>query len=171
MRAVARVAGLLAAPLLLVPGLHAQAPIALITLTGGPHAGIYEMSGSPICKTFDSGSDDRGFGAEFVADPPHGWRKGPPYLSHLWLTTPRMRNPKPDAVSLGVTFTKWGTPATEIDYKVYTIPPALDNNPELGRKQTGKGQATVRRAADKLSATFTGETADGVRMEGSVECP
>ena len=170
MRGAIRVAGLLAIPMVVAGGLQAQVPKARLTVTGGPQAGTYEMTGSPICKTFDSGSDDHGFGAEFVADPPHGWRKGPPYLSHLWLALPRMRNPKPDAVSLGVTFTKWGTPATEIDYKVYTIPPALDNNPELGRKQAGKGRATVTRAGDRLSATFSGETADGVRMEGSVEC-
>jgi hypothetical protein len=165
-----RVAGLLAIPLLVVGGLQGQVPKARITLTGGPQAGTYEMSGSPICKSFEDASSDHGFGAEFVADPPHGWRKGPPYLSHLWISTPRMRSPKPDAVSFGVTFSKWGTPTIETDYKVFTIPPALDNNPELGRKQTGKGQATVRRAGDKLSATFSGETADGVRMEGTVDC-
>jgi len=50
---------------------------------------------------------------------------------------PRMRNRSPTPVRFGVTFTKWGTPATEIDYKVYTIRPRSINNPELGRKQTG----------------------------------
>jgi hypothetical protein len=162
--------GLFAVSALLAGPLEAQTRQAHITLTGGPQAGTYEMNGSAVCDTFDSGSEDRGFGAEFVADPPHGWRKGPPYLSHLWISTPRMRNPKPDAVSFGVTFSKWGTPATEIDYKVFTIPPALDNEPGLGRKQTGKGQATVRHEGDKLSATFSGDTQDGVRMEGSVVC-
>src|SRR6476469_3551171 len=170
MDAFVRFAPFLAVSALLTARVDGQSPTARITLSGGPQAGTYDVTGSPICKIFDSGADDHGFGAEFVADPPHGWRKGPPYLSHLWLTTPRMRSPKPDAVSFGVTFTKWGTPATEIDYKVYTIPPALDNNPELGRKQTGKGQATVTHAGGKLSAVFSGETADGVRMEGSVEC-
>jgi len=155
-----------------VPGspAEAQGAKAHIILTGGPQAGTYEMIGSPACDAFDSPKEDRGFAAEFVADPPHGWRHGPPYLSHLWLTTPRMRNPKPDAVAFGVTFTRWGTPETEIDYKVYTIPPELNNNPGLGGKPTGNGQAMVHRAGEKLSATFSGETADGVRMEGSVEC-
>ena len=162
--------GLFAVSTLLAGPLGAQARQARITLTGGPQAGTYEMNASAVCDTFDSYREDRGFGAEFVADPPHGWRKGPPYLSHLWISTPRMRNPKADAVSFGVTFSKWGTPATEIDYKVFTIPPALDNEPGLGRKQTGKGQATVRRTGDKLTATFSGETADGVRLEGNLEC-
>ena len=169
MNGAIRFAALLAVTVLTAGRLRAQAT-AHITLTGGPQAGSYEMSGSPVCDTYDSGTEDHGFGAEFVADPPHGWRHGPPYLSHLWISTPRMRNPKPEAVSFGVTFNKWGTPVTEINYKVYTIPPALDNNPELGRKQAGKGQATVRRAGNRLSATFSGETQDGVRMEGSVEC-
>ena len=160
----------LALSALLAGPLEAQARQASITLTGGPQAGTYEMHGSAVCKTFDSDGEDRGFGAEFVADPPHGWRKGPPYLSHLWISTPRMRTPKPEAVSFGVTFSKWGTPATEIDYKVFTIPPALDNEPGLGRKQTGKGQATVHRSGGELSATFSGETEDGVKMEGSVVC-
>jgi hypothetical protein len=170
MRSVIRFSALLTAPVLLAGSLRAQTPKAHITLTGGPQAGSYDMVGSPVCDTYDSGAEDHGFGAEFVADPPHGWRKGPPYLSHLWLSTPSMRNPKPEALSLGVTFSKWGTPTTEIDYKVFTIPPALDHNPGLGRKQTGRGHATVHRTSDKLSATFSGETADGIRMEGSVEC-
>jgi hypothetical protein len=160
---------LFAVSVLLAGALEGQARQARITLTGGPQAGTYEMNGAGVCRTFDD-REDRGFGAEFVADPPHGWRKGPPYLSHLWISTPRMRNPKPEAVSFGVTFSKWGTPTTEIYYQVFTIPPALDNEPGLGRKQTGKGQATVRRAGDKLSATFSGETQDGVKMEGSVVC-
>jgi hypothetical protein len=170
MNGVIRFAARLTVSVLLAGSLQAQVSKAHITLTGGSQAGTYDMVGSPVCDTYDSGGEDHGFGAEFVADPPHGWRHGPPYLSHLWISTPRMANPKPEAVSFGVTFSKWGTPATEINYKVFTIPPALDHNPGLGRKQTGKGQATVRRSGDKLSATFSGETADGVRMEGSVEC-
>jgi hypothetical protein len=170
MRGFIRIAGFLLMTALLAGHVEAQGAKARITLTGGPQAGSYEMNGSPVCETFGTGSEDRGFGAEFVADPPHGWRKGPPYLSHLWLSTPRMRNPKPDAVSFGVTFTKWGTPETEIQYKVYTIPRELDNNPELGRTLTGRGSATVRSAGGKLAATFSGQTEDGVRMEGSVEC-
>jgi hypothetical protein len=164
-----RFAGLLAVSFLLAGPLQAQAK-ARIALTGGPQAGSYEMVGSPVCKTFDDGKEDRGFGAEFVADRPQGWPKGAPYLSHLWISTPRMRNPKPDAVSLGVTFSKWGTPATKIDYKVFTIPPELDNEPGLGRTRTGRGQATVSSSAGKLSATFHGETDDGVKLEGSVQC-
>ena len=163
-------AGLLVLASLLAARLEAQVSKATFTLTGGPQAGSYEMNNAAICETFGSGSEDHGFGADFLADPPHGWRKGPPYLSQLSLGTPRLRNPKPDAVALRVTFTKWGTPETEIVYQVFTIPPALDNTPELGRKQTGKGQATVTRAGGMFSATFSGETADGVRMEGTLEC-
>ena len=170
MRGPTRTVRSLAVLMLLAGGLEAQVPKAHITLTGGAQAGTYDMTGSPVCEAFDSGSEDHGFGAEFVADPPHGWRKGPPYLSHLWLSTPRMRNPNPGAVAFGVAFTKPTTPTTEIKYQVFTIPPETDNQPGLERAQTGKGQVTVRRAGDKLSATFSGETKDGVKMEGTVEC-
>jgi hypothetical protein len=165
-----RYARLLAVSFLLAGPLQAQAAKAHITLTGGPQAGSYDMVGSPVCETFDDGKKDRGFGAEFVADRPQGWPKGAPYLSHLWISTPRMRNPKPDAVAFGVAFTKRGTPTTEIQYKVFTIPPELDNEPGLGRTRTGRGQAKVQQTASKLSATFSGETEDGVKMEGSVQC-
>ena len=149
---------------------HAQGRKARFTLTGGPQAGSYEMTVGPVCESFDSGSEDHGFGAEFVAEPPRGWRKGPPYLSHMWLNVPRMRNPKPDALSLGVAFTKWGTPETEIKYEVFTIPRELDLHPEFEHKPTGRGEAKVQQSADAFSATFRGETADGVRIEGSLQC-
>ena len=170
MRGFIRSDGPLVVAFLLAARLEAQMSKATFTLTGGPQAGSYEMNNASICETFGSGTEDHGFGADFLADPPHGWRKGPPYLSELSLRTPRLRNSKPDAVALRVTFTKWGTPETEIVYQVFTIPPALDPTPELGRKQTGKGRATVARAGGTFSATFSGETADGVRMEGTLEC-
>lgn len=151
---------------------HAQGAKASLTLTGGPNAGSYEMTVGPVCETFGSGSTDDGFGADFVADPPRGWRKGPPYLSHMWLGIPRMRNPNPDMLSLGVVFTKWGTPETEIKYEVFTIPREIwgDTYRELNPKLTGHGEAKVQQSGDRFSATFRGETADGVRIEGSLQC-
>jgi hypothetical protein len=107
------------------------------------------------------------FGARFVADPPHGWHKGPPYLSQMVLRTPRMRNPKPGELWLAVGFTKWGTPRTEIKYEVFTIPPEPDPHPAHAKKPTGRGEAKARRSADRLSATFRGETADGYGSKGA----
>lgn len=83
MRGAIRVAGLLAIPMVVAGGLQAQVPKARLTLTGGPQAGTYEMTGSPICRIY---------------------------------------------------------------------------------------RLTVKRGGERLSATFVGETADGVRTEGSVEC-
>jgi hypothetical protein len=140
----------------------AQGAKTRFTLTGGPQAGSYEMTAVAVCEAFDSGSNDDGFGARFVADPPHGWRKGPPYLSQMVLSIPRMRNPKPDELGLAVVFTKWGTPETEIKYQVFNLPGA--------KKSTGHGEAKVQRSGGGLSATFQGETADGVRIEGSLQC-
>ena len=165
-----RPAGLMMMAALLAGRVEAQSPKARITLTGGPQAGSYEMNGGALCVTSDIGPGDQGFSAEFLADPPRGWRKGPPYLSHLWLSTPRVRHPKPDAVSVGAAFSKWGTPTTEIQYKVFTIPRELDNNPELGRTLTGRGNANVRITGGNYTATFSGQTEDGVRIEGSLEC-
>jgi hypothetical protein len=42
---------------------------------------------------------------------------------------------------------------------------------DQAKKMTGHGEAKVRRNADGgFSATFRGETADGVRIEGSLQC-
>jgi hypothetical protein len=165
-----RLTGLLAVLAPLAGGLQAQSPKARFTLTGGPQAGIYEASGAYMCETFDSDAEDHGFGADFLADPPHGWRKGPALPVAPLARNAEDAEPEADAVALSVTCTKWGTPETEIVYPVFTIPRVLDDTPELARTQTGKGRATVTRAGDQLSASFSGETADGVRMEGSVEC-
>jgi hypothetical protein len=161
-RFIAMGAPLALVPLLVAAPVEAQGTRAHVTLTGGPQAGSYEMTAASACGAFDSGSKDDGFGASFVADAPRGWHKGPPYLSHLSLSTPRMRNPKPDELWLAAVFTKWGTPETEIKYEVFTIPG--------GHKLTGHGEAKVQRTAGGLSATFRGETADGVRIEGNLQC-
>jgi hypothetical protein len=169
MSRVIRLGALVALVALVAVPAAAQGHKARFTLTGGPQAGSYEMTVGPVCESFDSGSEDHGFGADFVADPPSGWRKEP-YVSHMWLILPRMRNPKPDALSLGVVFTKGGRPRTEIKYEVFTIPPELDVHPEFGHKPTGHGEAKLQRGATGFVASFRGETADRVRIEGSVQC-
>ncbi|HEX5386631.1 MAG TPA: hypothetical protein VFW66_08040 [Gemmatimonadales bacterium] len=150
----------------------AQGAKARFTLTGGPQAGSYEMTVGPVCESFEAGSEDHGFGADFVADAPPGWhrRTSPPYLSHMWFSTPRIRSPRPDEFWLAVVFTKGTTPETEIKYEVFTIPAERDPHPEHAKQITGHGEAKVQRSAGGFSATFRGETADGVRIEGSLQC-
>jgi hypothetical protein len=150
----------------------AQAPKVRFTLTGGPQAGSYEMTSVFVCEKFDSGSEDHGFGADFLADAPPGWhrRTSPPYLSHMWLNNPRMRNPKPDQFSLGVVFTKGTTPEKEIKYELFTFPAAMDPDQDPATRMTGHGEAKVQQSGGSFTATFRGETAEGVRIEGSLQC-
>ena len=54
-------------------------------------------------------------------------------------------------------------------YEIYAMPPELQGP---GRKEPpkGRGTVTINQGENGTSATFRGETQDGVRMEGSVRC-
>jgi hypothetical protein len=56
-----------------------------------------------------------------------------------------------------------------IQYEIYAIPPELQG-PGPTKPPKGSGSVTIREEATGTFATFRGETADGVRMEGSVDC-
>jgi len=56
-----------------------------------------------------------------------------------------------------------------IAYEIYAIPPEL-HPPGRTLPVKGRGSVTVQQTATGETATFRGVTADGVRMEGSVDC-
>jgi hypothetical protein len=65
-----------------------------------------------------------------------------------------------------VTFTR---PGKSIPYEIYAIPADM-HPPDGALPVKGRGSVTVKKTATGETATFRGATADGVRMEGSVDC-
>ena len=136
----------------------AQAGTLRVTLGGGPHTGTYEMSEqcevSPNSypalhiMTFTTG----------VADPKL------PRTMELFTANGKG---KPDGFVLNVVFQ--GAAGALDRYEIFAIPPEL-SPPGRGTPLRGRGSVTVRKSATGTTATFRGQTKDGVKMEGSLEC-
>jgi hypothetical protein len=56
-----------------------------------------------------------------------------------------------------------------IVYEIYAIPPELQA-PGRTKPPKGRGSVTIQQSGAGTTATFRGETKDGVKMEGSVTC-
>jgi len=147
-----------AAALMLVaaPRIEAQSSIR-VTIAGGPHAGTYEMN--DVCDA--SGT---WFPSMFMM----AWAKtasGPNALKSIEFFTASVKG-KPDGFAVVVTLQPKGE---KIAYEIYAIPPEL-HPPGRVLLVKGRGTVTVRQTATGETATFSGVTAKGVRMEGSVDC-
>ncbi len=132
----------------------AQAGTIRVTISGGPHAGTYQMSDQ--CD----GSPDEfpalhimAFDADITGPP-----KGPKTMEFFSSNG----KGKPDGFVVSVRFQKE-------NYEIYAIP--KEQQPaSRALLQKGRGTATVKQTPSGRTATFRGQTADGVKMEGSVEC-
>jgi hypothetical protein len=151
----------LAAALLLViaPGLEAQDSSLRITITGGPHAGTYELA---------HGQCDALHGSIISMFTPQlaGQASGRNGLESMEVyTTPG--NGKPDGWAVTADFR--AKSGKRVVYEIYAMPPELQGP---GRKEPvkGSGTVTIKQGEDGTSASFRGQTADGVKMEGSVKC-
>jgi hypothetical protein len=141
------------------------------TLTGGPHAGSYELNQAGMCDVVDVSANEVEISAYFEADRPKGWRDHPdrPYATRFALLKPKAEGGKPGMFSLGAGFATPKDRHRIIRYVILTIPrelqePGLESDPE------GRGEMTVRRTPTGATASFRGETKDGVRIDGSLEC-
>jgi hypothetical protein len=152
-----------------------------LTLTGGPHAGSYTITSLLGCDFQDYLSDTGGeppaflgdFGTETRAHSQIGLQRN--QLGRVTLIIPNVRSPRQDVFSLGVTFgdandrQQRGT-----FYEIYTVPVELRSELELavdGEKPiTGRGRVSVDRNTRNATIEFSGETGDGVQIEGVVQC-
>jgi hypothetical protein len=152
------------------PCLDAQHQVRF-TLSGGPHAGSYEMSQAAMCDVVDVSADEVKLSAVFDADRPKGWRDHPDraYAKEFVLSKPRLEGGKPGAFALAAGFATPREGHRRIEYVILTIPRELQE-PGLERDPEGRGDVTVERTDAGAKATFRGETKDGVRIEGSLEC-
>lgn len=154
MRLRTQAAGVAAALMLIVaPRIEAQSGSIRVTIAGGPHAGTHEMKDE--CTVLN-GQIQAVFTATggTVGD-------GTPDAIGFW-TLPGKG--KPDGFGVRVLFTtKSGRQAV---YDIHAIPAGVQGP----MPASGRGSVTVRQAETGKTATFRGETKDGVRMEGSVAC-
>ena len=159
MSMLVRAAGL-AATLMLVAASRTEAQSTLrLTIAGGPHAGTYELK--------DGQCDGlRGEIISMFTPEMSGLAAGPKNLESIEVYTAPTKV-KPDGFAVRADFR--AKSGKRIVYEIYTIPPELQG-PGRNEPPKGRGSVTIRQAASSTSATFRGETKDGVRMEGSVEC-
>jgi hypothetical protein len=153
------------------PRLDAQHHQVHFTLTGGPHAGSYEMSQAAMCKVVDVSANEVELSAIFDADRPKRWRDDPDraYAKGFVLSKPRIQGGKAGSFALAAGFATPRERHRRVEYVILTIPRELQE-PGLERDPEGRGAVTVERTDAGAKATFRGETKDGVRIEGSLEC-
>ena len=158
MKSLARTAALAAAfTLAAASHVEAQSSTVRVTLAGGPHAGTYEIPGQ--CDLTPGQ-----FPSMFIM----AFKVGavPPNLPRSIEFFSVDGKGKPDGFVVNVLFYPAGK---RVAYEIYAIPPEQQQPPRLHRLR-GRGSVTVRQTATGRTATFRGQTAEGVRMEGSVDC-
>jgi hypothetical protein len=137
--------------------LEAQSSTVRVTIAGGPHAGTYEMK--DVCDAS---------GTWYPSMSMMAWATtaiGPNALKSIEFFTASVKG-KPDGFALVVTMQPQGK---QVAYEIYAIPPEM-HPPGRTLPVKGRGSVTVQQTATGETATFRGVTADGVRMEGSVDC-
>jgi hypothetical protein len=155
-----RAAGLAATILLIAaPRAEAQESSVRLTIAGGPHAGTYELAHGH-CS-----APDQSIAALFRPQL-DGQAAGQRGLESIEVYTEPGKG-KPDGLAMSADFR--AKSGKRIEYQIYAIPVELQApGRKLGPK--GRGSVTVQQGESSASATFRGQTADGVRMEGSVKC-
>jgi hypothetical protein len=75
----------------------------------------------------------------------------------------------PNGLAIDVEFRASGSNSRErIVYRVYDVPPELQGG--VTKPREGRGEVTIRRTDAGIISSFKGETKDGVRLEGTLEC-
>jgi hypothetical protein len=145
--------------LLAAPRLEAQSSAIRVTIARGPHAGSYELARGQ-CDALD-GQIISMFTPDLASV-----AAGPKTPESMELYTEPGRG-KPDGLAVNVDFrSKSGQ---RIVYEIYAIPPELQA-PGPKKPPRGRGSGAIQQGGTGTTATFRGETKDGVRMEGSVTC-
>jgi hypothetical protein len=159
MTTLARAARFAAALMLVAaPRTEAQSSSIRVTIAGGPHAGTYELKRDQ-CDALNGEIISM-----FTPEKPGTAGSSAPESIELY-TEPGKG--KPDGFAVSVDFR--AKSGKRIVYEIYAIPPELQGP---GRKTppSGHGSVTIRQEKTGTIASFRGETKEGVRMEGSVDC-
>jgi hypothetical protein len=160
MRLIKRTAGLAAAFMLTAAsGTQAQGHSVHVIIKGGPHAGTYDFGGGQ-CDPLD------GEIISMFTPKQAGVAPGPRVPESIEVYTAPAKG-KPHGFAVRVDFR---APSGErIVYEIYAIPPELQG-PGMNEPLKGRGSVTIEQKPDGTTASFRGQTKDGVGMEGSVTC-
>lgn len=161
--------------------LHSQVEsVGKVTVSSGPHAGSYTVESPTPCDNRPARQGDPAeFRADVASDDAIRERlNGKPRV----LTWIRVRVPNLEARHLGELSVSvvFGDPSNRrIPGTAYTI----DSTPITGadsliaqgtgrqlRKSSGRGTAALQKQGKTSSLTFSGQTEQGVRLDGTVEC-
>jgi hypothetical protein len=142
--------------LVAVSRVDAQSSTIRITIAGGPHAGTYDKT--DFCEVSDT------FPSVFIMAYTVG-ATGPKNPRSIEFAAASGKG-KPDGFLLKVQFSEPGKSAA---YEIVAIPREL-NPPGRQLRVKGRGTVAIRPAGAGRTATFRGQTADGVRIEGAVDC-
>ncbi|HEU4828379.1 MAG TPA: hypothetical protein VFT04_04215 [Gemmatimonadales bacterium] len=139
------------------PHAAAQSSTIRVTISGGPHAGTYEMAEQ--CDVQANAYPAMHIMAFTVG----AARPKSPSTMEFFLASGKG---KPDGFVVAVVFPIEG--GEQPRYEIFAIPPELapGNAPPL----RGRGTVAVKQTATGGTASFRGQTKDGVKMEGTVEC-
>ena len=144
--------------LLAVPRGAAQSSSIRVTISDGPHAGTYEMSEECQVQPHSYPALHIMAYETGLADPKT------PRTMELFTAS---GEGKPDGFVVSVTFA--GPLDGRDRYEIFAIPGELAPKGQA-LPLSGRGSVTVTRTATGTTATFRGQTKDGVRMEGAVDC-
>lgn len=160
MTSLVRAASLVTALMLVATAAaEAQSSSIRITIGSGPHAGTYELQRGQ-CDALDASI------ISMFTPRMAGMPEGPKVPESMEVYTEPGRG-KADGFAVNVDFR--AKSGQRIVYEIYAIPPELQA-PGLNNPPKGRGTVSVQQAATATTATFRGETEDGVKMEGSVTC-
>jgi hypothetical protein len=156
MTSVAQAAVLAAAfALTALPRLDAQSSSIRVSIAGGQNAGTHEMK-SDDCTILN------GEIAYLFTATDETPRSAPVAVSFLTAAG----KGKPDGFGVQVIFL--GQYNRQIKYEIHAMPPGVKNPHFI--PNSGRGTVTVKKTATGQTAAFRGQTKDGVKMEGSVDC-
>jgi hypothetical protein len=139
--------------LLAAPHARAQSSSIRVTIASGPHAGTYELKEQ--CEM----QADRYPAVHIMAFTTGVQPPKTPKTMEFFLASAKG---KPDGFVVSVQFLGRGG-----RYEIFAIPRTLSPSaPPI----SGKGTVTVKQTAAGKTMTFRGQTKEGVKMEGTVEC-
>ena len=130
-----------------------------ITISRGPHAGTYEMKNGQ-CDALKETIISM-FTAKLAGLP-----EGPKTPESMEVYTEPGKG-KPHGLAVKVDFR--APDRKRIRYEIYAIPPELQG-PGLNKPPSGQGTVAIEQKGTATTATFRGQTKDGVGMEGNVTC-
>lgn len=152
---LARAAAFAAAFTLVVAApVDAQSSTIRITIASGPHAGTYEMQ--ETCEV-----SPNSYPALYIMAFTTGIVDAKTPVKMEFFTA--SKKGKPDGFVVSVHFRGPG----QDRYEIFAIPSELaPSAPTL----SGRGSVTVKQTPTGSMATFRGQTKEGVRMEGALDC-